>query len=118
MPAASTISSWNSRSESVNPAVSRSRQLRTIAACAASTWGSSVVAVRERPGGGVVLDEHPGLEDVLDLVQREGAHHRAAPRLERTRPSTSSRSSASRTGVRLSPISWASPASVITAPAG
>jgi hypothetical protein len=35
-----------------------------------------------------------------------------------TRPSTSSRSNACRTGVRLSPISCARPASVITAPAG
>ena len=74
------------------------------------------------------------VEDVLEaraLVENHTAAKSFAHRCEllpqveevhaamvRTSPSTSRRSSASRTGVRLSPSSWPRPVSVITAPGG
>ena len=45
--------------------------------------GQQGVPAGERPGRGVVLDQHPGLEHVLDVVHRERAHQGAAARLQR-----------------------------------
>ena len=39
-------------------------------------------AVRERARGGEVLHQHPGLEDVLDLLLGERGHHRALLRVQ------------------------------------